>query len=82
MATADSSAHSLLQIIGDILGLSKIEAARLELSPATVDLRTVVGGCVETFIHTASAKGLLLATWPYSWAATSRWTRRPARARR
>ena len=60
VATADSSAHSLLQIIGDILDLSKIEAAKLELSPATIDLRTVVGGCVETFIHTASAKGLLL----------------------
>jgi signal transduction histidine kinase/CheY-like chemotaxis protein len=60
VATADSSAHSLLQIIGDILDLSKIEAAKLELAPATIDLRAVVGGCVETFVHTASAKGLLL----------------------
>jgi signal transduction histidine kinase len=60
VATADSSAHSLLQIIGDILDLSKIEAAKLELAPATIDLRTVIGGCVETFVHTASAKGLLL----------------------
>ena len=60
VATAHSSAHSLLQIIGDMLDFSKIEAGKLELSPATFDLRTVVGGCVETFIHTASAKGLLL----------------------
>ena len=61
VATADGSAHSLLQIIGDILDLSKIEAAKLELAPATIDLRTVIGGCVETFVHTASSKGLLLA---------------------
>ena len=43
VATADSSARSLLQIIGDILDLSKIEADKLELSPATIDLRAVVG---------------------------------------
>ena len=61
VATADSSALSLLQIIGDILDLSKIEASKLELSPATIDLRAVVGACAETFVHTASAKGLLLA---------------------
>jgi signal transduction histidine kinase/CheY-like chemotaxis protein/HPt (histidine-containing phosphotransfer) domain-containing protein len=60
VATADSSALSLLQIIGDILDLSKIEAAKLELSPSTIDLRAVVGACAETFVHTASAKGLLL----------------------
>ena len=34
-----SSAESLLQIIGDILDFSKIEAGRLELSPSPVDLR-------------------------------------------
>ena len=43
VATADSSAQSLLQIIGDILDFSKIEAAKLELAPATFDLRAVVG---------------------------------------
>ena len=62
VATADSSARSLLQIIGDILDFSKIEADKLELAPATFDLRAVVGAAVETFVHTASAKGLLL-TW-------------------
>ena len=35
-----SSADSLLQIIGDILDFSKIEAGRLELSSSPVDLRT------------------------------------------
>ncbi len=61
VATADGSARSLLQIVGDILDLSKIEADKLELSPVTIDLRAVVGSCVETFVHTASSKGLLLS---------------------
>jgi signal transduction histidine kinase/CheY-like chemotaxis protein len=62
VATAESSAASLLQIIGDILDFSKIEADKLELSPTTFSLATVVRTAVETFVHTASAKGLLL-TW-------------------
>ena len=62
VATAESSAASLLQIIGDILDFSKIEADKLELSPTTFSLATVVRNAVETFVHTASAKGLLL-TW-------------------
>ena len=42
IATADSSARSLLQIIGDILDFSKIEADKLELAPPTFDLRAVI----------------------------------------
>ena len=61
VATAESSAQSLLQIIGDILDFSKIEADKLQLAPATVDLRAVVRAAADTFGHTASAKGLLLA---------------------
>ncbi|MBV9001913.1 MAG: response regulator, partial [Solirubrobacterales bacterium] len=60
--TAESSAASLLQIIGDILDFSKIEADKLELSPTTLSIEAVVRAAVETFVHTASAKGLLL-TW-------------------
>ena len=62
VSTAESSAASLLQIIGDILDFSKIEADKLELSPSTFSLETVVRAAAETFVHTASAKGLLL-TW-------------------
>ena len=62
VATAESSAQSLLQIIGDILDFSKIEADKLQLAPATVDVRAVVRAAADTFVHTASAKGLLL-TW-------------------
>jgi signal transduction histidine kinase/CheY-like chemotaxis protein/HPt (histidine-containing phosphotransfer) domain-containing protein len=62
VATAEGSAQSLLRIIGDVLDFSKIEADKLELARSTFDLRALVGGAAETFIHTASAKGLLL-TW-------------------
>jgi signal transduction histidine kinase/HPt (histidine-containing phosphotransfer) domain-containing protein len=62
VATAEGSARSLLQIIGDVLDFSKIEADRLELAPTTFDLRGVVAAGSDAFIHTASAKGLLL-TW-------------------
>jgi signal transduction histidine kinase/CheY-like chemotaxis protein len=62
VSTAENSAASLLQIIGDILDFSKIEADKLELSPTTFSLETVVRAAAETFVHTASAKGLLL-TW-------------------
>jgi two-component system sensor histidine kinase EvgS len=62
VATAESSAQSLLQIIGDILDFSKIEAGRLEIAPTTFALRPLIGAAVETFVHTASANGLLL-TW-------------------
>ena len=55
-----SSAQSLLQIIGDILDFSKIEAGRLELAPAAVDLARVVRMGVANFSGSASSKGLTL----------------------
>jgi CheY-like chemotaxis protein/HPt (histidine-containing phosphotransfer) domain-containing protein/anti-sigma regulatory factor (Ser/Thr protein kinase) len=55
-----SSARSLLQIIGDILDFSKIEAGKLEINPAPVDLRQFVHDCTNNFLATASAKGLAL----------------------
>ena len=56
-----SSAQSLLQIIGDILDFSKIEAGRLELSLAATDLARVAHGVVANFSGSASSKGLNLA---------------------
>ena len=58
VATAQGSAQILLQIIGDILDFSKIEAGKLELAPAPFMVRSLVEGAVQTFFHTASAKGL------------------------
>lgn len=62
IATAEGSARSLLEIIGDVLDFSKIEADKLELSPTTFDLRSVVATAADSFVHAAAAKGLLL-TW-------------------
>jgi signal transduction histidine kinase/DNA-binding NarL/FixJ family response regulator len=61
VTTAEGSARSLVQIVGDVLDLSKIEADKLELAPATIDVREVVSAVVDGFVHTASAKGLLLS---------------------
>ncbi len=55
-----SSAQSLLQIIGDILDFSKIEAGRLELQPVPARLERVVQGTVANFGGSASSKGLAL----------------------
>ncbi|MGN6512571.1 MAG: ATP-binding protein, partial [Lysobacteraceae bacterium] len=55
-----SSAQSLLQVVGDILDFSKIEAARLELHPEPVDLRRLLQATVATFGGAASSKGLQL----------------------
>ena len=60
VATASGSAQVLLQIIGDILDFSKIEAGKLELAPVTFMLRPLAEAAVQTFFHTASAKGLWL----------------------
>jgi signal transduction histidine kinase/CheY-like chemotaxis protein/HPt (histidine-containing phosphotransfer) domain-containing protein len=55
-----SSAQSLLQIIGDILDFSKIEAGRLELQPVATSLSRVVHSAVANFSGSASSKGLTL----------------------
>jgi signal transduction histidine kinase/CheY-like chemotaxis protein len=62
VGTAQSSASSLLQIIGDVLDFSKIEAGKLEIVPRTFALRPLVEATATNFFHTASSKGLLL-TW-------------------
>ena len=59
VSTALGSANVLLQIIGDILDFSKIEAGKLELAPAAFMVRPLAESAVQTFFHTASAKGVL-----------------------
>ncbi len=61
LSTAQGSANVLLQIIGDVLDFSKIEAGKLELAPAPFMVRRLAHAAVQTFFHTASAKGLVLS---------------------
>ena len=52
------SATSLLDIINDILDLSKIEAGKFELSPVNYNLRELVSDVVSMFMFVAKSKGL------------------------
>ena len=60
--TSQSSAQSLITIIGDVLDFSKIEAGKLQIEPVTIDLPRLLEATVNNFVHTASAKGLLLSS--------------------
>ncbi|MBF0572227.1 MAG: PAS domain S-box protein [Desulfamplus sp.] len=56
------SAYSLLDIINDILDISKIEADKIELENIEFNLVDVVQKCVFMMSHRASQKGLSLFT--------------------
>jgi two-component system sensor histidine kinase/response regulator len=55
-----SSGEALLAIINDILDLSKIEAGKLELESADIELREIVEGVAQLLALQADAKGLEL----------------------
>jgi len=59
--TVKESTRALLELLNDILDLSKIEADRIELETIDFDLRVTVEGMSDTLAHRASAKGLELA---------------------
>jgi signal transduction histidine kinase/HPt (histidine-containing phosphotransfer) domain-containing protein len=56
--TLRGSADALLEILNDILDLSKMEAGRLELEHADFDLEAVLAGVVTLMSPRATAKGL------------------------
>lgn len=53
---ARNSADQLLQVIGDVLDISKLEAGRFELETAAFDLSELVEGAALTFAAKAHAK--------------------------
>ena len=55
------ASRHLTSIIGDILDYSKIDAGRLELVPATVDMAAMVRELSELMKTSASDKGLVLS---------------------
>jgi signal transduction histidine kinase/AmiR/NasT family two-component response regulator len=54
------SGSALLQILNDVLDISKIEAGKLELSHGAFDLEGLVNRTVATFAESAAGKGLVL----------------------
>lgn len=54
-----SGAH-LLQVVNDLLDMSKIEAGKMELDPDEIDLRSPVNDCVRVMTGTAEEKGVVL----------------------
>ena len=56
--TIRESGATLLQILNDVLDLSKIEAGKLELAPADFDLEELVVSLVANFADTARERGL------------------------
>ena len=58
LETARDSANSLLRLLNDILDLSKIEAARLEIEASPMDLRECAGEAVRVLQVRAREKGI------------------------
>ncbi len=58
---AQSSAETLLDLLNELLDLSKIEAGRLELETVAFDLRSVVESVCDVFAVRAAEKGLELS---------------------
>jgi len=61
LGDARHAAKSLLELLNDILDLSKIEAGRLELSPIEFSLRECVRDAIATLAINAGQKGLNLS---------------------
>ncbi|HEV8016198.1 MAG TPA: ATP-binding protein [Stellaceae bacterium] len=60
---ASVSAQALLELIGDLLDLSKIEADRLEIEMVDCDIRRVVAEVLTIALPRAQQKGLRLVGW-------------------
>ena len=56
-----TSSRHLLQLINDVLDLSKVESGRMEFYPERVDVAEVVGEVRETLRSLAGSKGISIA---------------------
>ncbi len=62
LKTVKGAADNLLDIINDLLDISKIEAGKLELEPADFSLREALGDALRTLAMRAHTKGLELVS--------------------
>jgi len=54
------SGDSLMQLLNDVLDLSRVEAGKVELAPEAIDPRAIVSDVVDAWRDAAEAKGLSL----------------------
>jgi PAS domain S-box-containing protein len=59
--TVQTSADSLLRVIGDILDFSKVEAGHIEIEPLEFDICSLANECVTLLSVNAEAKGVDLS---------------------
>lgn len=57
-----SSGENLLELMNDILDLSKIEAGQIQLDYKAINLRKLIEEILEIFVHKAQSKNLNLLT--------------------
>jgi signal transduction histidine kinase len=62
LSVVDQASRHLLDVISDILDLSKIEAGKFDLDPYPFDLAEVFGEVIELLSERASAKQIALRT--------------------
>lgn len=60
LTTVKQSAESLLDLLNDVLDLSRIEAGRLEIRPEEVSLRSMLENTIRPLRFVAEQKGLTL----------------------
>lgn len=59
-AILEQSSHSLMELVDDILDMSKIEAGRMECETVPFNLRQLIGSLEEQYQHLAARKTLAL----------------------
>ncbi len=64
--TIRSSAQVLLQIVNDLLDLSKVQAGKVELESLPIDLSALLEECTDLFTAAAQAKNIELIVCPPS----------------
>jgi signal transduction histidine kinase len=62
VTTIEDSGRNLLQLINDVLDISKIEAGRLEIAPGEIEAEPFAASCLRLFREAAHHKGVRLSS--------------------